>query len=157
MISEVDTVDGSACWAGEAPPFELYDLAPDAIQSEFHTAVWIERFDHFDSRWFGRTIDRVFQSFHFRQATRERKRELDLHAMGPEIRIQVGEDFLASRGAKWAARNYGKYIALSLVDGDIIAEASSLEKLYEVLSLVRPQSDYYVAQVGRPTIGSLDA
>ncbi len=75
--------------------------------------------------------------------------------MPPSVRVQLGEEALARRGQKWLERNRGLFVAIKLKNGEVIADAESLERLYELLAVVRPKEDYYVGRVGYATLGPL--
>lgn len=66
----------------------------------------------------------------------------------------MGRLAMESQGARWIERYRGRYVAITL-SGQPIANCASLEDLYDVLAMMNPKEDYYVARVGYPTIGQL--
>jgi hypothetical protein len=88
-----------------------------------------------------------------RQA-KELRRDLDVHHMGPEVRVQLGREAVIGLGRAFHEKHRGQFVAVTL-KGRLLAFDKSLEALYETLCLMQPAEDFHVARIGFDTVGSL--
>jgi len=72
-----------------------------------------------------------------------------------EMTIKMGESMLSSLGARFLAENRGRFVAISLSTGKVVANAQNLESLNAELVKSKVKEDWYVARVGYEGISEI--
>ena len=65
-----------------------------------------------------------------------------------ENMVNLGRKLVSKLPSKFREENQGKFIAIGLKSGDVIAIKDSLEDMHKELALNRPKEDYYLEHLG---------
>ncbi|MHB2037374.1 MAG: hypothetical protein ACYCPW_11635 [Nitrososphaerales archaeon] len=74
--------------------------------------------------------------------TQEMKR-LDYDAM-----VEHGKKMILNLAQEFRQNNHGKFIAIGLKSGKVLAVEDSLEQMHQELANHRPKEDYYLEHLG---------
>lgn len=70
-------------------------------------------------------------------------RRLDFETM-----VNLGRKMILKLPAKFKEENHGKFVAIGLKSGKVLAIKDSLEEMHEELAAKRPKEDYYLEHLG---------
>ncbi len=75
--------------------------------------------------------------------TQEQLKRLDFETM-----VNLGRKLVSKLPSKFIEENRGKFIAIGLKSGKVLALRDSLEGMHKELAINRPKEDYYLEHLG---------